>query len=119
MLLFNQDVFDEVITGTTTTWYTAASFNALLGSGDRLLVLAYPTGIPTATNLTVYLESSSDDQHWVTPAAPLWSAKSLTEGQVEKAQASDLPAFNRLKISLGGSGGSQCRLKLSVTGRAF
>lgn len=34
MLLFNQDVFDEIITGTTTTWYTAALQRAAWSRGS-------------------------------------------------------------------------------------
>lgn len=119
MLLFNQDIFDEFITGTTTTWYTAASFNNLIGSADRLLFLAYPTGLVSAPTLTVYVESSSDDQHWYSNSQ-IWDASALSDGVVIKATTSDLLAFNRLKITLGGSASTtQCRLKLSVTGRVF
>lgn len=118
MLLWNHDVFDEVITGTTTIWYSASTFNALLGSADRLVVLAYPTGLVSSPSLNAYVESSSDNQHWAIPATLLWAGQVLAEGAVLRAQANNQLAFNRLKITLGGSSTSQCRLKVTVTGRA-
>lgn len=122
MLTFNMDVFDEFITGTATTWYTAAELNQVLGSADSAVIIAHATSVTGAPSLSVYVDQSADNRTWALQGTAGLSVATVTENSM--AQTFFLPgvsgtlSFMRLRITLGGTNpGAGCRLKLSATGR--
>jgi hypothetical protein len=123
MLLFHREVFDEVITGTSTTWYSSAEHNALIGAADDLVVFAVATDVAGTTTLKVYVDTSGDNEHWYEPGTEKINATISDPNDSEKAGSvrlgvDALAAFARLRINLSGSGGPACRVKLTVTGRS-
>lgn len=122
MLLFNQEVFDDII-DTTQWWYTSTDYNELLGRADGLLLLVYPTLVSgTSPTLTVALDQSNDNQHWFQSIAPILNAQALVNNQILQASqvvtASPIFAFCRLRFFLGGTT-PQCQLKMTVVGRSL
>lgn len=119
MLYFSTLVFDEIIVGTGTTWYTSAEFNAQLGSADMLALCAwvsYVSGnVPT---LTCQAEHSPDGEHWAPEAAtPAINAGIAGPDQVITASPHHQHlALVRYAVTLNGMS-PKCRLKLYVSGR--
>ena|ERR1043165_6164981 len=118
MLLFNVDVFQEMIVGTTGTWYSYAQFNDILGQAERLAVLAHTTNVGgTTPKLNIFADDSLDGKNWVLGTSSLYTA-TLTNGLVQFAQkVGGIGTFGRLRIQLTGTT-PQCRLKLTATGRS-
>lgn len=115
MLRLNRQVFDEIITGTATTWYTSAADNALVASIDSYTIFAVATNVSgTSPSVNVYVDQSCDNQTWILGGTPALSG-GLTEGLVLQG-AGALTPFLRLRVTLGGTA-PQCRLRLTVTGR--
>lgn len=121
MRVFNLDVFDEGISGTSTTWYTPARLNDKLGTADVFAIMAYVTTVSgTSPTLTVQTQHSADGQNWLSVGSAEIST-GIAGNTVYYGQDNYTPvhlAFVRLKINLGGTS-PQCRLKLSVTGRSI
>jgi hypothetical protein len=119
MLLFNQTVFDEIITGTVTTWYTPAVYNDLLGSADDLSVIATPTNVVSTPSLDIWAEMSGDGQHWL--------GGSVVTGAIASGvplQASLTPflvghGYVRFRMTLSGAATGQCLLRLGVAGHSL
>ena len=123
MRTLNVLAFDEVVTGTGTTWYTPQALNSELGRCDIFGLQAYTTGVlGTSPTLTVSLQHSGDDQNWrvLSSSLPELNATSISSDTSRYAYRSDAsPArFVRAAITLGGTN-PQCRLKLFITGRSF
>lgn len=124
MKLFNLVVFDDNISGTSTTWYTPAEFNDPLGLADQLMFQAYATNVSgTATTLTVQAEHSADGQNWVNIASSAEITSTISSTPVSVGYT---PGFveiklslTRLRISLSNDSSAQCRLKVTATGRTF
>lgn len=120
MRLTNIDIFDEVLTGSGTTWYTPTRLNDTLGAADAFAVQATTTLVSgTLPTLTVQAQHSSDDQNWLaTPSAEI--STGIAEGGsyvgAQTVSSVGLLANVRFAITLGGTS-PQCRLKLSFTGR--
>ena len=119
MLIFNADVFNEVITGTSTTWFSYPSFNGTIGTADTAQVYAYSTNVTgTGTQLNLWVDGSNDGHLWF-GIANLLSGTNLQNGLVQQAVLAQVnPAFMRLRFTLIGLATGQCQLKLSVTGRS-
>jgi hypothetical protein len=122
MRSYNLLVFDDLISGTVTTWYTGDEFVDRLGSTDSFAVGAVVTnlgGLPLT--LTVQGEHSCDEQGWMaTPLAEVPGVSVPTSGGLYwgswGAFSLMVLAKLRFRITLGGTNPS-CRLKLFVTGR--
>lgn len=115
----NQEIFDEFVAGTGSTWYSPASLNNALGADDGLLVVATVTNVAgTSPSLSVFFDSSGDNQNWVLGTAPdLVVGPPMTERAMAQASAKQLNGFLRMRVTLGGTS-PQCRLRLWVTGRS-
>jgi hypothetical protein len=121
MRVYNLQVFDDTISGTSTTWYSNGDFNRSLGAADELALAAHVASVSgTSPTLTVQVEHCADGVSWrSTPSAEI-SAGALTNDVVlvgMRTTATVLLPFVRMKITLGGTTPA-CRLKLYVTGRA-
>ena len=121
MLIYNADVFNEVITGTSTTWFSYAPFNATLGSSDLASVFAYTTNVTgTGTQLNIFGDVSNDGRVWFISQSAFFPGTNLTNGLVQQAFLSQFSfSFMRLRFTLSGLSTAQCQLKLTVTGRSF
>ena len=126
MRQFSTLVFDDTITGTSTSWVTSASHNDQLGSADFLTFHGITTGVAgTTPTLTCRLEHSADGRSWVAPTEG--GDAELNEEAIQDDQSvlfrpanSRLLSFVRVQISLGAASGTpQCRLKLYATGRVL
>lgn len=120
MLALNAKVFDEFITGTTTTWYSADALNATLGDVDRLELLALATNVRGAPSLSVYVDSSNDGRSWVlsTVANGDLFISPIGEGAMGQFNGGQAQSFLRLRVLLTGTTpGLGCRLTINGTGR--
>ena len=120
-------LFDETISGTSTTWYTPASSYDALGKGDTFAFAAAVYNVTGSPTLTVQVEHSADGQNWLNYHAisgpeinqSLTTASSNT---LFTAQADGmnpvLLSLVRLRVQLSGAT-PQCRLKLTATTRGF
>lgn len=125
MRQINLEIFDEIVTGTGTTWYTSSDHHAALGGADGLIVQACTSLISgSSPTLTVAAEHSADGRAFVAlEATPQINGSAVTEGGVYvgrtlfPASGQTALAFVRLAVTLGGTT-PQCRLKLAVTGRS-
>jgi hypothetical protein len=116
MLLFNQQVFDEIITGTGTTWFSGVQYNTLLGSADHLLLMGYVTSVTgTSPTVTQGWEHSADGQEWVTNTV---SPVAISEGTKLLTPVYGYLPYMRLRITLGGTNPS-CRLRFMAAGRTL
>jgi hypothetical protein len=122
MLTLNADVFDEVITGTVTTWYTSAALNQTLGDADFTTFFVLATSVKGSPSLSIFVDHSADNRTWIQATNNLLISP-LTDnvmGQLSgpgSILGSGL-SFLRLRILLSGTTpGCGCRLKISVTGR--
>jgi hypothetical protein len=116
MLLFNQQIFDEIITGTVNTWYSGTQYQALLGSADQSLIWGFISNVSgTSPTLTVGWELSADGQNWVTLTS---SPSAISEGTQILAPVDGTLPFMRLRFSLGGTSPS-CRARFWVAGRSL
>lgn len=121
MLLFNQEVFDDII-DTTNWWYTSSDYNELLGRADALLRVVYPTLVGgTSPTLTVWLDQSNDNQHWFQPFGNMINTQPLVNNQLMQGWVvngfSSIFAFCRIRIGLGGTNPT-CQLKMTMVGRS-
>jgi hypothetical protein len=117
MMIFSKHVFDDTI-GNSGTWYTSADLNAVLGQADELGISAFVTDASGTADLVVDVQHSGDGEHWMgTPGSPIISAVPASNTIHAATVSAGLPLV-RLKIGFS-AGSTQCRLKLSVTGRVF
>ena len=120
MRWYNQQIFDDIITGTGTSWYSPADFNDLLGTADAFAVAAAVSAVSgTSPTLTVQAEHSCDGQNWNATASAEIStaiANDLLYWGYRYEETTILMSLVRFKITLGGTT-PQCRLKLFATGR--
>jgi hypothetical protein len=117
MLSFATLVFDDIITGSTSTWYTPASFNDALGSVEFLALHAVTTYVSSSPNLSCLFEHSGNGRDWLGTAhgidgEPISNGASL----VARFTTADLQSLGRIKVVLSAG---QCRLKLYAAGMTF
>lgn len=121
MRIDTYQVFDQIISGTGTTWFSGSEFHRSLGQGDVLVLQAYPTNVPNTTSkLSVAWDYSADSQNWISFTAPDLTNATMANNvpMVASNNGFFLPgAFVRVNISLTGVSPS-CRLKVNVTTRA-
>lgn len=122
MRVFNIQVFDTVITGTSTTWYSRSEFDGHLAQADGLVIHACVSNVGgTTPTLTIVSEHSPDSENWIATGASeinnvaIANNASFSAGNFGFTSA-NLGAYVRYRITLGGTN-PQCRLKLFVTGR--
>jgi hypothetical protein len=123
MHLFTLDVFDDIISGTGGTWDSASIHNGVLGSADVISIHAVTTGVSgTSPTLTVRLQSAADGEYWTNAATnPEINGLAIANETIlvgTNTAAGMIQANARLRITLGGTS-PKCRLRLSVTGRAY
>ena len=119
-------VFDDFISGTGTTWYSGAEFNAKIGMADMFAVFALvqPPVSGTSPTVTVASQHSVDGRNWIATGSTELSAVAIAAngayygGNPGHFFGAALAPFVRLAITLGGTS-PQCRLKLYVTGRSL
>jgi hypothetical protein len=124
MLMFAQPVFDDSISGTSLTWYTAAEQNGALGACDQLAFQVITGNVSgTSPTLTVRVQVSGDNQNWVNAAgtaeinAQALAASSNGNYYISKLVSNVLMGHVRLAITLGGTN-PQTRLKIYAAGRS-
>lgn len=114
-------VFDNVITGAG-PWYSGAEFNRLIGQADMYAVQTYATSVGgSSPTVTVASEMSGDSQNWIATGVTEISAQAISTMAAAAGSnngATYLAANVRLKITIGGTSGPQCRLKIYVTCRS-
>jgi hypothetical protein len=119
MRKFNVQVFDEIITGTGTSWYTSTEFNEPLGSADLLTLQAITTLVAgTSPTLTIAAEHSADGANFVEyPSAVFGPTAIASEGTYDSLFGYGEPLLPRVrfKLTLGGTTPA-CRVRLWVTG---
>ena len=120
MRLFNEMVFDDFITGSSTKWYTPNSFCERLGEADYISLFARSTLVSgTSPTLTIRVEHSPDGEHWtnVNTTAEI-NANSITEGAAFGGfdGTHQLLGYVRCSVAMVGTS-PKCRLKLYVSAR--
>ena len=119
MRVFNQIVFDDFVVGTTTV-YTDASWNALLGLTELVTIQAVVDQVTATPSITIAQEHSGDNRNFVQKATTAEiSNKALTANQTYVFIAGDggltpSAAYVRLSIALTGN---QAHVRITVTGR--
>lgn len=124
MRLNSNLVFDDLIVGTGTNWYSSAAFNDVLGQGDSIGIQACTRGVGGTAGIVVQAEHSSDGQMWLNvgtaaeiSTTSIGSDLSYYGRTTGGFGGAPLPlAFVRLRITLTGTN-PQCYLKLYATGR--
>jgi hypothetical protein len=129
MRTITQQIYDEIISGSGTTWYSSLEWNSALASHDRVAVHLIATNVAgTNPKLTVRMELSGDNQSWCADNGQVFEAAlvsgsqyyvSFVEGPLDGAQGLGsgwgLPNA-RLAISMVGTNPT-CRLKAFFCGR--
>ena len=116
--MFNVDAFDEIITGTAMTWYTAAAFNPVIGAADEFVLFAFVTNVSgTSPALSVYVDQSGNNRTWILGGSPLISS-ALSNNLLLQGTQGTSASFIRLRMAMTGTT-PQCRLRLTVTGRNY
>lgn len=122
MLVVAEKIFDNVVSGTGTNWYSPAQLNERLGAAEKFAVQASVTGLSgTSPTLTVQLEHSGDNQFWIALGSPAQINGVSIANDTSYSGTQDItPVLNfvRVRISLGGTN-PQCRLKVYVTGHDY
>ncbi len=121
--LFNTQVFNDVIVGSTTAALTDPKFDELLASGDSISVQAVADQITgTTPTLTISLEHSGDRRNW-SAKTTLVSAVAIGPASTNVALGNDpgtspMLGFVRLKITLGGTTPT-ARVQVYACGRSI
>jgi hypothetical protein len=116
MQAFNKQVLDETISGTSSTWYSSADFNELLGQADRLGVSAVVGDVSGSNpSLRVRVDHSADGEHW-SELGPEINTEITSNTTYMMAFEGGL-ALLRFRVMFAGGTNPQCRLKLNVIGR--
>jgi hypothetical protein len=116
MLSFATLVFDDIITGSTSTWYTPASFNDALGSVEFLALHAVTTYVSGDPVLDCIFEHSGNGRDWLTTSRGIEGSIANGASLVERFTTADLQSLGRIKVVLSAG---QCRLKLYAAGMTF
>ncbi len=118
MLVFNQNVFDEILVGTG-AYYSSSLLDTLLATPDFVLLIAQATQVGgTSPRLVVHLEQSCNDRDWYTPAAPLIDSAISNNTVVAAQSSSETLGFARLRVVLQGTTPT-ARIRISGTGRSY
>lgn len=120
MLAYNLLVFDELISGNGSNYYTSTALSNRLGTADLISVFARTTHVSgSPASILVDTEHSPNGQDWCSVAAPQINTSISNDG----AYYGRVPVFNpvllahvRFHILLSGTTPA-CRLKLYATGR--
>jgi len=120
MRVFHSLVFDENIESTATSTIDA-SWNAQLGLPDKLTIFAVTDTVNVASTLSVQIQESPDQVHWLNKSgtAELTASLSTSANTVAVGRdAGTVPnaAFVRLIISLAGAS-PKGHIRVWVTGR--
>lgn len=125
MLTFHELVFDDIITGTGTTWYTASGDLAQrIGKADALVFQActsFVSGTSPSLTVTVQHSPEGEDGTWKNADTSTYSGTVTNGGAVSGSSGLFFPnllGFIRLGFFLTGTS-PQCRVKLFVTGRSW
>lgn len=119
MRALNLTLFDDLISGTSTSWTTPSGFDDELGKHDQIAVIAQVGDVSGTATLAVTIEHSADGQHWLSASGIPDIATALApQSAYYGSRSAGLLGFVRLKVSLGGTAPA-CRLKLGVTCRDF
>jgi hypothetical protein len=122
MIVISECVFDEVIHGAATDYYTANKYNELLGRADKLTIQALVDNVETGSGtISVRIEHSGDQRNWkpkngtdeIITVSISTSATTSTIGSDSGSTAS-LP-FVRLRVVLATA--TRAHVKLFVCGR--
>jgi hypothetical protein len=119
MLMLNEQVFDEIIEGTTTTWYTSARYNELLGRPRSLRIIASARDVTSSGTLQVFVDSSIDNQHWYEPTTPVITKVLSVGSDIAEGSSQADGAFQRLRIKFSTGTTPRCWLQLGVSGRSL
>lgn len=123
MRLYHLQVFDDIISGTSSTWYSNADHDSTLGGADWIVVGAVTSSVSgTSPSLSLFVEYSGDGINWSSPFPPLLGGSISNQGLHANVLSPGgtfpvLLSHIRLKFTLSGTN-PQCRLRLYVTGRA-
>lgn len=110
-------VFDDIISGTATTWYTPAGLNEKLGTDTHAIHACVTQVSGTSPTLTVVYQTSADNQNWWSlPVISGTSVSNEASFAVSKNSIVPVMANVRFAVTLGGTS-PVCRLKLYFTGR--
>ena len=113
---FSIEVFDEIITGTGTSWYTSTEFDSLLGSPEALVLLVTTTFV-AGTSPTLALTTQHSADGLVFSDRTAFASVSISNDLTFARHDADLAlGLARLKINLGGTN-PRCRVNVFVTGR--
>jgi len=121
MRIFNEDVFDEFVTGTTEV-FTPCRLDAVLGAAEKLMVHVRGTLVAgTSPTLTLKEYQSPDGRVWYTKDT-LLTAQAMSVGSVYETVVYDpnnhpSMAYVRLGITLGGTMPG-ANIQVMVCGRA-
>src|SRR5690242_14120879 len=108
-------VFDNIISGTTTTWYSGTQFQRTVGMASWCALQTYATGVGgTTPTLSVASETSTDSVTWIATGnteinGQLISTAPSAAGQLLPGYGNNylgLGAFVRFKIWLGAASGT-------------
>lgn len=119
MRAFTILAFDDMISGTASTWYTPMDLNDLLGASDALVLHASTSAVTgTGPTLTCQVEHSASAEDWAAVGLAQISTSIANDGSYKGLVDTFNPVmlgFVRVKITLGGTSPA-CRLKLYATG---
>jgi len=117
MLLFSQNVFDELVVGTA-HYFTASTLEGLLATADFLVVIAHVTEVAGGSpRLVVYLEQSCNGRDWYAPSTALIDAAIANDTVVAGMSGNESLGFARLRVALQGSS-PQARIRIGGCGRS-
>ncbi len=120
MLVIAEQIFDNVISGTTTTWYSPAMFNEPLGAADFLALHATWNGVQgTSPGIAIQVQHSGDNLFWLPIGSPQIQVSIFNDGVGAGSVSSTvLLNFVRIAVTLSGTN-PQCRLKVYATGKDY
>lgn len=116
-------IFDDVINGTTTSWYSGAQLNPILGAIDTYALQVCTTFVGTpAPTLTVTSQHSADNQNWFNlgddiAGTVIANDQSYWKWRDGVITTTGIMANLRFRITLSGTSGARARVRLYFTGR--
>ena len=120
MRSFNIIAFDDLISGTASTWYTSSDLDEVLGASDAMVLHAATSAVTgTGPTLTCQVEHSASTEDWAAVGSAQISTSIANDGSYRGLIDNFNPVllgFVRVKVTLGGTSPA-CRLKLYVTGK--
>lgn len=121
MQQFNVPVFDDIISGTSGTWYSPRSLDAFLGTADVFIIQATTTLVGGSTpKIKIVTEHSCDGLVFGVHSVPsALNTVSISDGTT--LFGVDLAApkpFGLVRVAVWLAGTSpRCRVRINVTGR--